>query len=185
MYDYVIVHASFGHPFEHWYAWLFNELTSQGKNVLVPQFPCGVDIQNFENWSRVMDSYRPFLNENTSYIGHSIGPAFIASYLAKNNMKAKNLFFVAPVNDSINVPDYDHVNASFFKCDMWKIISELTQKRICFISKTDPYVPNKLSENVSDIIEGKRVYVEDAGHFNMYAGYTKFDLLLETIKENE
>ena len=38
MYDYVIIHGSYGHPFENWEPWLFNVLTSEGKQVLAPQF---------------------------------------------------------------------------------------------------------------------------------------------------
>lgn len=34
MYDYVIIHGSYGHPFENWEPWLFNVLTSEGKQVL-------------------------------------------------------------------------------------------------------------------------------------------------------
>ena len=185
MYDYVIVHASFGHPFEHWYAWLFNELTRKGKQVLVPQFPCGEDIQNYSNWSAVMDSYRPFLNENTTYVGHSIGPAFISSYISNNRLKAKNLFFVAPVLGEINAPDYNAVNKTFFQSEKWRIIPELTDKRICYISKTDPYVPNELSENFANIINAQKVYVDNAGHFNTYAGYLQFEMLLKDIEANE
>lgn len=184
MYDYVIVHASFGHPFEHWYSWLVNKLISDGKNVLCPQFPCGIDIQNYDNWASIFDAYRPYLDENTSYIGHSIGPAFILSYLTKNNLKAKDLYLVVPFSGTINVPDYDYVNSSFMNSDDWSSVINLTRKRLCYVSGTDPYVPNELSYNTIRLIDGDMHFVNDAGHFNTMAGYTTFEQLYGDIKSN-
>ena len=85
MYDFVFILGSYGHPFENWEPWLFNVLTSEGKQVLAPQFPC-ID-QNYENWKRVLDAYKPFIGEKTSFIGHSLGPAFIVDYLIDEKIK--------------------------------------------------------------------------------------------------
>ena len=68
MFDYVIVHGSYGSPFENWFPWLYEKLTAEGKNVLVPQFPCGAKIQNYDNWKRVLDAYKHLINENTTFI---------------------------------------------------------------------------------------------------------------------
>lgn len=182
MYDYVIAHASYGSPFEHWIPWLFKNLTDEGKSVLAPQFPCGTDIQTYEAWAKVMDAYRNLIDENTSFIGHSIGPAFICSYLADNNLKAKDLFLIAPFYDIIDITDYDHVNSTFLKCDKLISISDLTRDRYCYISKDDPYVPNKLAEDFIKTINGKAIYKENSGHFNTMSGYTTFKELLKNIR---
>lgn len=181
MYDYVIVHASYGHPFEHWTPWLFRELTSKGKKVLAPQFPCGYDEQTFTNWAKVMDSYNEFIDEHTIFIGHSIGPAFICDYLASREMRANKLFLIAPLHDSINVPDYDHVNSTFFNVEEFRNVKDLVNNIICYISKTDPYVPNALSEWFAKEVNASIKYFEDAGHFNTDAGYITFQELLDDI----
>lgn len=184
MYDFVIVHGSYGSPFENWFKWLYEKLTEEGKNVLVPQFPSGLNIQTYENWEKVLNSYRHLINEKTVFIGHSLAPAFIVDYLIKNNLKADRLFLVAPFYDLINIPDFDAVNSPFFlDLDLTKI-KELCKTIYCFISTTDPYVPNELSYNFSETIGAERVVVENAGHFNTAAGYQKFDLLLNYIKKS-
>ena len=38
IYDFVIVHGSYGSPFENWFSWLFQKLEAKGFKVLVPQF---------------------------------------------------------------------------------------------------------------------------------------------------
>lgn len=183
MYDYVIVHASYGHPFEHWTPWLFTELTKKGKKVLAPQFPCGYSEQNYANWEKVMDAYRDYIDENTTFIGHSIGPAFICDYIANRNLKVKNLFLIAPTHGFIDIPDYDHVNSSFFELDNYVNVKFLSEHRICYISKNDPYVPNEISETFANTIDGEIIYFDNAGHFNTDAGYSTFEYLLSDLEK--
>lgn len=181
MYDYVIAHGSYGSPFENWFPWLYDQLTKAGKEVLVPQFPCGAGIQNYENWKRVMDAYRPLMDENTTFIGHSLSPAFIVDYLLENDMKVKKLVFAAPFYGLINIPDFDAVNTPFFTHSDFSKVASLASERICFISKNDPYVPNELSVDFAKKIGAETIFVDGAGHFNASAGYTSFEMLLEKL----
>ena len=181
MFDYVIVHGSYGSPFENWFPWLYEKLTAEGKNVLVPQFPCGAKIQNYDNWKRVLDAYKHLINENTTFIGHSLAPAFIVDYLIDNNLKVKRLVLVAPFYGLINIPEFDEVNSPFFtKKDLSKI-SFLALKRICFISNNDPSVPKALSVSFSKEISAETIFVDNAGHFNASAGYKTFESLMEKL----
>lgn len=182
MYDFVVVHGSYGSPFENWFPWLYDELTKNGKNVLVPQFPCGQGIQNYENWRKVLDGYKHLINENTTFVGHSLSPAFIVDYIINNNLKVKDLVFAAPFYGLINIPEFDEVNAPFFTKRDFKKVARLSNRRICFISKTDPYVPNALSVEFADRIGAEKVFVDDAGHFNSSAGYNKFEELYKVLQ---
>ena len=163
MYDYVIIHGSYGTPFENWFKWLFEKLSEEGKSVLAPQFPCG-DVQNYSNWAKVMNAYK--------------------DYILDNSLQVKNLYFVAPFYGLINIPEFDKVNKPFFIYKDMKRINNLVKSATCFISKNDPYVPNQLSEEFADYIGAKKIFVENAGHFNTAAGYTKFEALLEEMIKN-
>ena len=185
MYDYVIVHGSYGTPFENWFSWLFNELTARGKKVLDPQFPCGSDVQNYSNWSKVMNAYKSYIGKETSFIGHSLAPAFITDYILENSLHVKNLYFAAPFYGLIDIPDFDQVNKPFFFNKDLKRIKNFTQSITCYISTTDPYVPNQLSIDFADMVGAKKVLVENAGHFNTAAGYTNFEQLLEEMMRDE
>lgn len=177
MYNYVIVHGSYGSPFENWFSWLYNELTNEGKNVLVPQFPIGDGIQNYENWAKVLDAYKDLVDENTIFIGHSLAPAFITDYLILNNLKSKKVVFVAPFYDLISIPEFDAVNSPFFFVKDLSKLKDLADERICLISTTDPYVPNKLSLDFANIIGAEAIMYEGAGHFNKAAGFSTFENL--------
>lgn len=186
MYNYIIIHGSYGTPFENWFSWLFKKLSENEQNkVLAPQFPCGEGVQNYENWARVMDAYKSFIDENTVFIGHSLSPAFIVDYILDNNLKVNKLFFAAPFYGLINIPDFDKVNEPFFRRDDLEKIKDHVNSSTCFISNNDPYVPNELSEIFSDKINAKKIYVKNAGHFNTAAGYDKFVQLYDEIMNHE
>ena len=181
MYDYVIIHGSYGSPFENWFPWLYERLTADKKQVLVPQLPCGKGVQNYESWRNVLDSYKCFIDENTTFIGHSLSPAFIVDYIINTNTKVKDLIFAAPFYGLINIPEFDEVNSPFFTKHNFERISRLSNRRICFISRNDPYVPNELSVDFSEKIGAERIFVENAGHFNTSAGYDSFDELYNIL----
>ena len=185
MFDYVIVHGSYGHPFENWFPWLFQKLSETGKNVLAPQFPCGSEVQNYTNWTKVMNAYKGYIGKETSFIGHSLAPAFITDYILDNNLQVKNLYFAAPFYNLINIPDFDKVNRPFFIYKDFKRLQNFVQSITCYISTTDPYVPNQLSVDFADKIGANKVFVENAGHFNAAAGYTHFEQLLEKMMMDE
>ncbi len=182
MYDYVIIHGSYGHPFENWEPWLFETLTSEGKQVLAPQFPC--INQSYDNWKRVMDAYRPFIDENTSFIGHSLGPAFIINYLLDNKLKVNNLYFAVPFYGLINNKDFDEVNKTFFK---YNDISEATKyfnNIISFFGDNDPYVPAELVETLTHQLNSPLKIIHNGGHLNASAGLNIFKELKDAIDEN-
>ncbi len=180
MYDFVILHGSFGSPFENWFPWIYQELTKQGYKVLVPQMPCGEE-QNYHNWSKVLNSYIHLINNHTSFICHSLSPAFIINYLIENSINVNKLIFVAPFYQKLGNEEFDKVNSSFILNKDISSVKELSNSITCFISDTDPYVPNSASQNFANAIGANVIMVKNAGHFNAEAGYTKFELLLNFI----
>ena len=181
MYDYVIVHGSYGSPFENWFPWLYSKLEANGKAVLAPQFPCGEKIQCYDIWKRVMDVYKPYIDENTILIGHSLSPAFIVDYLMEEKMVIKKLICAAPFYGMIGIEAFDYVNRTFFYRKEFEGIEDLVKDIVSFVSKNDPYVPNELSLDFAQKIGSKVILVDNAGHFNAAAGYTTFDQLYREL----
>lgn len=182
MFDFVIVHGSFGSPFENWTPWLYEKLIEKEKNVLAPQLP--VINQNYDNWQKIFSVYDDYIGENTSIVAHSLGPAFVINYLLDNKKKVNNLYFVAPFYGLINIKEFDDVNQTFFKYESLKESKKYFNKASCFISNNDPYVPSNMSIDFSNQLDSRINIVENGGHFNKSAGYTKFNELLKVIEEN-
>ena len=182
MYDYVVIHGCYGHPFENWGPWIFDTLTSMGKNVLVPQFPC--INQCYDNWKKLMDVYSPFIDEHTSFIGHSLGPSFILNYLMESKIHVNNLYLVAPFYGLINIQEFDEANKTFFKYDDLTKAKAYFNKAFCLYSDNDPYVPRKMSVDISEQLDAKVFIIPNGGHLNASAGYIQFDALKDVIVQN-
>lgn len=175
--NYFIMHGSFGSPFGNWFSWLQDFISSDGKQVYVPQFPIGVGYQNYENWSKLLKYYLDLglINENTTIIGHSIAPVFISKFLTENKVKVKKLIFVCGFNNYLGInEEYDAVNKSMY-FDNLENVKQYANEIICFYSDNDPYVKYEVEKDFADKIATEQILIPNAGHINSESGYDTFE----------
>jgi len=181
MYDIVILHGTFGHPFENWIPWLFDSLSSENKKVLVPQFP-SPDGQSFESWEKILLSYVHLFNENTIFVGHSLGATFAVDFIVKHKLKLKKLFLISGLYKKIGIEEFDILNQSFFNSrDSLSQLKSYTDQILSIYSQNDPYLSFETLKEFADLCQAKSIIIESGGHFNKSAGYEKFHELLELI----
>ena len=181
--NYFIIHGSFGSPFGNWFSWLYDFISSDGKQVYVPQFPIGVGYQNYTNWERVLESYvnANVINENTVIYAHSIAPIFVCHFLVSHHIKVKRLVFICGFNNYLGInEEYDNVNHTMY-FDNLKDVKALSEEIICFYSKNDPYVKYEVEKEFADTIATKQIVIDDGGHLNAESGYSEFKELLRYI----
>lgn len=183
MYRVLIVHGSFGTPYENWFPWLYEKLSELNVSTLVPHFP-SPDGQNYTNWEKVMNSYEHLFNSESIIVAHSLAPAFVTDYLIENEKNVKGVIYVAPFYGLINLPDFDEINRSFFidKVEL-ENLKNYTEFRHCIYSDNDPYVPTKMSDNFSDKISASVEIIKKGKHLNKEAGFDRFEILLDRINE--
>ncbi|MBQ2864003.1 MAG: alpha/beta hydrolase [Clostridia bacterium] len=150
----------------------------------MPQFPINAE-QNYTNWKALFNNLKQEgkINEDTIIIAHSIAPIFVVKWVAETNTKINKLISVSGFNNHKLIKEFDDVNFSFFIDQNLEFENFITlcENRICFVSDNDPYIPlNKLNEFVN-LVNGQKVFVKDAGHFNKSAGYLEFPQILEFI----
>ena len=75
-----MIHGAYGSPDENWFPWLKKSLESLGYEVVIPKFPTPAG-QTLTNWTKVFKPYLSEIDEDSIFIGHSLGPAFIMSIL--------------------------------------------------------------------------------------------------------
>ena len=154
MENYFIIHGSFGNPYSNWFGWLHDFIENKEKQVYVPDFPIGVGYQNYENWSKLLKYYLDLglINENTTIIGHSIAPVFIAKFLIENKVKVKKLIFVCGFNQYLGInEEYDAVNESMY-LDNLEDVRQYAEDIICFYSDNDPYVKQAVEEDIANLV---------------------------------
>ena len=177
-----IFHGTKGYPEENWFPWLKQKLEKLNCRVLVPQFPTPKN-QTLENWFKVLKNYEQFYNESTILVGHSLGGAFLLRVLEKYNIKIKAAFIIAAPIGIIPIKNYesDKIFLGEFAFD-WNKIKNHCKKFFVFYSDNDPYVSLGNGEELSKKLNAKLIFIPNAGHFNKSAGYEKFDVLFEKIK---
>lgn len=177
--NYIILHGSFGSSEGNWFPWLKEQLKLQKKEVIVPQMPVGVGIQNYDSWSEEFSKLP--ITENTIVIAHSIAPIFVCKYLITNNIKVKKLIFVCGFNNYLGIdPDFDSVNESMY-IDNFQDVKKCCNDIVCYYSDNDPYVKYEVEKNFADQIANKQYIIPDSGHINSETGYTEFSEILKEI----
>ncbi len=139
--------------------------------------------QDYESWKTILMSYKKvgYITEETTFITHSLGGIFIAKFLVDNNIKVKKIVTVAGFNH-IQFDEDNSLYDSFYMLDEEIIkICKLCDEIICIYSDNDPYVPTEKAEIFADKIQGKKVLINHAGHFNEKYGYKEFKEILKYL----
>lgn len=179
MEKYIILHGSFGSANGNWFPWLKRVLEEKGNEVILPQMPVGVGIQNYDSWAEVMDEFE--IDNETIIIAHSIAPIFVCKYLINKKIKVKKLIFVCGFNNYLGIdPDFDSVNEPMF-IDNYQDVKNYCDNIVCYYSDNDPYVKFEAEKKFADGISSKQYIIKNGGHINSETGYDKFVEILESI----
>src|SRR5688572_19611763 len=90
-----VVHGWYGHPGEGWFPWLKETLEARGFEVFVPAMPDPAHPR-IESWVRQLAGEVGELDQETFFVGHSIGCQTILRYLQMGDARAGGVVCVAP-----------------------------------------------------------------------------------------
>ena len=181
--NYFIIHGSFGSPYSNWFGWLHDFIEEEEKQVYVPDFPIGVECQNYENWSNLLKYYLNLglINENTTIIAHSIAPVFVSKFLVENKIKVKKLILVCGFNHYLGISEeYDNVNKSMYFENL-EDVKPYAKEIICFYSNNDPYVNYEVEKDFADKIATEQILIPNGGHINSESGYDTFEEIVSYL----
>lgn len=184
-----IVHGWDGYPEEGWFPWLKKELEEKGFEVFVPQLP---DSENprIENWVPALAGEVGMPDENTYFVGHSLGCQTIARFLEglPEGVKVGGAVFVGgyfnrlTLGEEENDPEIKKLADHWLSApiDLRKVRSHLSQS-VAIFSDDDYYVP---PDNQDDFREdlGSEIIVESGKkHFSENDGITKLPIVLDSV----
>ena len=184
-----IVHGWEGNPEEGWFPWLKKELESRGFFVSVPQLP-NTDEPRINNWVPALKEAVGIADEQTYFVGHSMGCQTISRYLESlsEDVKVGGAVFVAGFFKRLTNIENDEITRSVVDewlnatLDLEKVKNHL-KKSVAIFSDDDLYVP---LDNQEDFINklGSKIIIEQAkGHFSGSKGIVKLPSVLESILE--
>lgn len=167
-----IIHGWGGDPSEGWLAWLKNQLEAQGFIVSVPAMP-DTDHPKIEAWVETLRNLVGSVDEQTYFIGHSIGCQAILRYLATlpENQKAGGAVLVAAwlhLTDETWDEDYTReIAESWLQTPIdFDKIRNTTLEMVAIQSDNDPYVPFADAEEFNKFLGAKIIIEHNAGHIS-------------------
>lgn len=176
-----IFHGTSGSPEGNWFPWLKKELENLGIEVFVPKFPTP-EGQSLESWLKAFEPYQKYVNENSIFVGHSMGPALIWRLLERRTSPVKAAILVAPFDDFLGLPDFDKLVESFVNKPFdWQKIKQNCPKFTVFASDNDPYIPFKQTERIVKSLGIELKLIKGGKHLNSESGYLQFPALLDEI----
>jgi len=182
-----IVHGWDGYPHEGWYPWLKKELEAKGFEVSVPQLPDS-GTPRIPKWIPALAEAVGIADENTYFVGHSMGCQAIARYLESlpAGTKVGGAVFVAGFfkhlsgledDPAVRATDKHWLGAPI---SLEKVRTHLN-KSIAIFSDNDLWVPLDNQDDFREKLGSKIVIEHQKGHFTGSEGTIELPAALESV----
>ncbi len=161
---------------EGWFGWLKDELRKRDIEIVVFNMP-NTDYPKINEWIGFLKENikETNLNEETYFIGHSIGCQAILRYLEQlpENIKILGGIFIAPWMelDKNTIEEEGEEVKKIAKPWMetpidFEKVKKHTQKFLCILSDNDPYVPLSNEKFFKEKLNAKTIIKNNEEHFN-------------------
>lgn len=143
----ILVHGWEGDPENNWFPWLKKELINRGYEVVAPQLPDS-DHPKMEPWLKTLTEAASEVDEQTVFIGHSVGCQTIFRFLenAPEQTKINKVICVAGwfllFDEALETEEEKEMAAPWLTkpIDFAKVKAKV-KKIIAIFSDNDQYVP--------------------------------------------
>ncbi|MDA9129260.1 alpha/beta hydrolase [Candidatus Gracilibacteria bacterium] len=180
----LIIHGTGGIPEGNWFPWMKRELEELGYKVFIPKFPTP-EGQSLESWTKAFEKYKKYIDEDTIFVAHSVGPAFVLSILENINTEIRACYFASGFLGLIDIQSFDELNKTITDRDFdWEKIKKNCQNFYMCHGSDDPYVTLKSAEEMSKKLGTEIDMIDGGGHLNTDSGFTEFPKLLEEVKKH-
>lgn len=178
-----IVHGWGGFPEEGWFPWLKKELEARGFEVHVPQMP-ETNNPSLQKWIPALAQAVGKADDQTYFVGHSMGAKTIACYLQTlpEGAAVGGAVFVAGFFKRLIAIEDQKIGDRFisFPVDFAKIKSHLPRS-IAIFSDDDPYVPLDNQDDFCHKLGSEIIIEHQKGHFSGSTGMTELPIVLEKL----
>lgn len=142
------------------------EILGDEYEIIPLKMPNSLNSKYME-WKIWFDKYVPFFNENSIYIGNSLGAIFLAKYFSENQYpkSVRGIFMLAAPSGPVSPTDD---MADFVLAKDLNILAAHADKVHLYHSKDDPVVPfSHLADYRKHLPHAKVRVFEDKGHFHV------------------
>ncbi len=181
----IIIHQWMAGAQGDWRPWLKTELEKLGYQVLLPDMP-DIDTPVIEKWVAKLAEVVGTPDNNTYFIGHSIGCQTILRYLENINTPVGGALFVAGWFNLENLEDEEteEIAKPWLETPInIQKVKTVLPKSTLVISDNDPF--GAFEENKEKFAElGSKITVlHDAGHISESDGFIEAPILIKEFQD--
>lgn len=182
-----LVHCWDGTSLDGWYPWITEKLNSSNVEVIKFDMPNTAN-PTISEWVETLNNKVDKLNDETYFIGHSIGCQTIMRYLeTKEITKIGGILFVAPWLDLL--PEALADEESYNTARPWintpidfDKIRQFTNNINCIFSDDDYFVSLKQEDEFKDKLNAKTIIVKSKGHISQEDNIYELQEILDLSK---
>ena len=183
----ILVHRWEGNPNNCWFPWLKKELEKMKFKVTALKMP-NPEEPKIKEWVEFMQKNIKNVDQETYFVGHSIGCQTIMRYLETLDGKTKigGLIFVAGF---FNLPNLEteeerEIAKSWLETKInTDKIKLMTNHIVAIFSDNDPFVPLEDTKLFKKRLNAEIIIKKNKGHFSDDAGIIKLPVVIEQIKK--
>lgn len=184
-----IIHGWGGIANEGWLGWLKQELELVGYLVFAPQMP-NTNEPKIKTWVDAIAESVGSVDNNTFFVGHSIGCQAIIRYLSQlsDQEASGGVVFVAGFFKRLIMTDFDDKSKEITKEWLNTVINfdsakQHIAKSLAIFSDNDPYVSIDNEDDFKNILGSQIIIEHEQGHFSSSSGLPRYPSVLKNIKD--
>lgn len=180
-----IVHGWEFSPSMNWYPWLKKELETKGFKVVVPTMP-NTEAPDIKKWVAHLAKVVETPDENTYFIGHSIGCQTILRYLQTIETMVGGCVFVAPwvslTAEALPTVEYRKIAKPWLETPLkYATIRTKTKAIVALFGDDDPYVPAENEKIFKEKLDATTRWWAGRGHFTEEEGIRQVPEVLKAV----
>lgn len=178
-----VIHGYTSSNQAEWFPWLKEQFKNSNVKIDIPNMP---DSENphLEPWIKHLRKNILHIDENTIFIGHSLGCVTALRYILEKNIKIKGAILVSGfINENPMAEQTEGLQEFVNESLDIKKIKNLIQSRIVITAKDDDIVPTEATQKLAKELDANLIILSSGKHFIARDGYTDFPFLLNEIQK--
>lgn len=177
-----IVHGFTANPDKHWFPWLKGRAEALGMEVIIPAMPNTMAPQESE-WLETLRHQVGRVDENTWFIGHSLGCITILRYLMEQpaDRVAAGIIMVSGFDEPVaNLPELNE-----FTTEPLTITASIARipHQAVIASLNDDIVPTAFTLRLAQRLEAPLYALPASGHFLDREGFDTLPLIETLLRD--